>query len=135
MHRQILPAKQLWHVNIDETSTKLDKDVRHGHVTQATQKLAEGNTLRRRIPRAHTRTAHSLVAVICDDVEIQQSLLMFILVNKKGFTEADYRSLLDSLPAKVMLWGCKSSWMDITSASQVVRDIQSHSRGTRTRIW
>lgn len=123
LHSKVHPSKKALHVNIDETSIKLDQDVRHGHVTNTAKKLAEGHTLRRRIPKAHTRTAYSLVAVICDDAEIQKSLPQFVVVNKKVCTEAVYKSLLDNLPANVVLWRRKSSWMDIMSVCQVVRDV------------
>ncbi len=123
LHSKVPVTKKPLHVNIDETSIKIDQDVRHGHVTQAAKKLAGCNILRRRIPKAHTRTAYSLVAVICDDEEIQQSLPQFIVVNSKVCTEAVYKALLENLPTNAVLWRRKSSWMDIGAVCQVVRDV------------
>ncbi len=123
LHSKVPAAKKPLHVNIDETSVKLDQDARHGHVTKSAKKLARANELRRKIPKAHTRTAYSLVAVICDDAEIQKSLPQFIVVNKKICTESLYETLLNNLPANVVLWRRQSSWMDIGCVCQVVRDV------------
>ncbi len=83
MHSKVPVTKKPLCVNIDESSIKVDQDVRHGHVTASARKLAKGKMLRRKIPKGMTRTAYSLVAVICDDAEIQKSLPQFIVVNKR----------------------------------------------------
>ena len=83
LHSKVPVTKRPLCVNIDESSIKLDQDVRYGHVTASARKLAKGKMLRRQIPKGMTRTAYSLVAVICDDAEIQKSLPQFIVVNKK----------------------------------------------------
>ena len=73
LHSKVPVTKKPLCVNIDESSIKLDQDVRYGHVTASARKLAKGKMLRRQIPKGMTRTAYSLVAVICDDAEIQKS--------------------------------------------------------------
>ena len=83
LHSKVPVTKKPLCVNIDESSIKLDQDVRYGHVTASARKLAKGKMLRRQIPKGMTRTAYSLVAVICDDAEIQKSLPQFIVVNKE----------------------------------------------------
>ena len=65
LHSKVPVTKKPLCVNIDESSIKLDQDVRYGHVTASARKLAKGKTLRRKIPKGMTRTAYSLAAVIC----------------------------------------------------------------------
>ena len=123
LHSKVPVTKKPLCVNIDESSIKLDQDVRYGHVTASARKLAKGKMLRRQIPKGMTRTAYSLVAVICDDAEIQKSLPQFIVVNKKSCTEAVYKTVLGIAPANIKLWRRDSAWMNTLSVCQVVREI------------
>ena len=122
MHKVPVTKKPLC-VNIDETSIELDHDVRHGHVTKPARKLAKGRTLRRKIPKGMTRTAYSLVAVICDDAEIQKGLPQFIVVNKRSCTLAVYKALLDILPVNLKLWRRDPAWLNTRTVCQVIRDV------------
>ena len=134
LHSKVPVTKKPLCVNIDESSIKLDQDVRYGHVTASARKLAKGKMLRRQIPKGMTRTAYSLVAVICDDAEIQKSLPQFIVVNKKSCTEAVYKALLDIVPANLKLWRRDSAWMNTLLVCQVVREISKALKNARTRI-
>lgn len=123
LHSKVPSAKKPLHVNLDESSIKLDHDVRHGLLTGAAKKLAKRCNLRRQVPKAVSRTAYSLVAVICDDAEIQKTLPQFIVVNKKLCTEAIYRTLLPKLPANMRFWRRSSSWLDIECVCKVIKEI------------
>ena len=123
LHSIVPPTKKPLRVNIDETSIKLDQDVQHGHVTETARQLAKGKTLRRNIPKGIRRTAYSLVAVICDDAEIQQCLPQFIVVNKRSCTVAVYKALLDTVPATLKIWRRDSAWLNTQSVCQVVREV------------
>ena len=123
MHSKVPLTKKPLCVNIDETSIKLDLDVLHGHLSETARKLAQGKTLRRKIPKGMTRTAYSLVAVICDDAEIQKCLPQFIVVNKKTCTVAVYNALLETVPANLKLWRRDSAWLDTRSICAVVREV------------
>ena len=73
LHSKVPLTKKPLCVNIDESSIKLDQDFKHGHVAESARTLAKGHMLRRNIPKGIGRTAYSLVAVICDDAEIQKT--------------------------------------------------------------
>ena len=123
LHSQVPLTKKPLCINVDETSVKLDQDVQHGHVTDVARKLAKGKTLRRKIPKGITRTAYSLVAVICDDSDIQKLLPQFIVVNKRTCTEAVHKTLLETMPPNMKLWRRESAWLDTRSICQVVREV------------
>ena len=121
LHSKVPQTKKPLCVNIDESSIKLDQDLKHGHVGESARTLAKGHMLRRNIPKSIRRTAYSLVAVICDDAEIQKCLPQFIVVNKRTCTEAVYKALLDTVPATIILWRRDTAWLDTKSVCQVVR--------------
>ena len=121
LHSKVPQTKKPLSVNIDESFIKLDQDLKHGHVGEAARTLAKGHMLRRNVPKGIRRTAYSLVAVICDDAEIQKCLPQFVVVNKKTCTEAVYKVLLDTVPATLILWRRDTAWLDTKSVCQVVR--------------
>ena len=121
LHSKVPQTKKPLSVNIDEPSIKLDQDLKHGHVAESARTLAKGHMLRRSIPKGIRRTAYSLVAVICDDAEIQKCLPQFIVVNKMSCTKAVYKALLDTVPATLKLWRRDSAWLDTKTVCQVVR--------------
>ena len=121
LHSQVPQGKKPLSVNIDESSIKLDQDLKHGHVSESARTLAKGHLLRRHLPKGIRRTAYSLVAVICDDAEIQKCLPQFIVVNKKSCTQAVYKALLDTVPTTLKLWRRGSAWLDTKTFCQVLR--------------
>lgn len=121
LHSSVPRTKKVLSVNIDESSIKLDQDLLHGHVTECARTLAKGKLLRRNIPKGIRRTAYSLVAVMCDDAEIQKCLPQFVVVNKRSCPVAVFRALLDVVPATLKIWRRDSAWLNTKAVCQVVR--------------
>ena len=121
LHSKVPQTKKPLSVNIDESSIKLDQDLKHGHVAESARTLAKGHMLRRNIPKGIRRTAYSLVAVICDDAEIQKCLPQVIVVTKRSCTKAVYKALLDTVPTTLKLWRRDSAWLDTKTVCQVLR--------------
>ena len=53
LHSKVPVTKKPLCVNIDESSIKLDQDVRHGHVTASARKLAKGQNVATQDPERH----------------------------------------------------------------------------------
>ena len=123
LHTNVPVTKQPLHINIDETSVKVEMDVRHGHVSGDAKKLEKGNSLRRRMSKSRQRTAYSYVAVLCDVEEVQRVLPQFIVVNGKQCTKAVYNALQERRPENIVLWRRSSAWLNVLAVCHVLRDI------------
>jgi len=123
LHTHVPATKQALHINIDETSVKVEMDVRYGHVSNNAKKLEKNNSLRRRMSKSRQRTAYSFVAVLCDVEEVQRVLPQFIVVNGKQCTKAVYNALQERRPDNIVLWRRSSAWLNVLTVCHVLRDI------------
>ena len=77
-------------INIDETSVAFNQGGARGHIFVPCR--ARG-LLKRSIPRATRRRNLTLIAIICNDVEMQSYLPQYIIANKATFKAKEFASL------------------------------------------
>ena len=77
-------------INLDETSVAFNQGGSRGHIFVPCR--ARG-LLKRSIPRATRRRNLTVIAIICNDVEMQPYLPQYIIANKTTFKAKDFASL------------------------------------------
>ena len=130
LHDTIPANKRPLHINVDESSIKLDTGSLIGNITAVSRKRKRSHKgLHRRAPKSDSRTAYTYVGIICDNQIIRQELPQFIVLNKRICSEAVYRRLLAQVPSKVkVLRAAKSSWLTNVGFCKIIRSIAQHLR-------
>ena len=130
LHDAIPANKRPLHINVDESSIKLDTGSLIGNITAVSRKRKRSHKgLHRRAPKSDSRTAYTYVGIICDNEIIQRELPQFIVLNKRICPEAVYRRILAQVPSKVKVWRAeKSSWLTNTGFCKIIRTIAQHLR-------
>ena len=77
-------------INLDETSVAFNQGGARGHIF--VPRRARG-LLKRSIPRATRRRNLTVIAIICNDVEMQSYLPQYIIANKTTFKAKELASL------------------------------------------
>ena len=77
----------------------------------------------RNASRGDIRLNFTFVAVLCDDEEVQKRLPQFIVLSDTVLSSTLHAELLAALPSNIVLWGCKSSWMNAGLVEQVLREL------------
>ena len=125
LHSVVPPEKRIVRVNIDETSIKLDMNIRHGFISAAAKNEEKHHGLRRKMSKSRSRTAYSYVAVLCDDADLQTVMPQIIIVNSNQCSEAVYEEIKKNKPDNVLIWRRKSRWMDTATFGKVILQIHT----------
>ena len=83
-------ASPVLKINLDETSVAFNQGGSRGHIFIPCRDRCG---LKRSIPRATRRRNLTVVAIICNDVEMQPYLPQYIIANKTTFKSKDFASL------------------------------------------
>ena len=105
LHDAIPAGRRPLHINVDESSIKLDTGSLFGNITAVSRKEKRSHKgLHRRAPKSDSRTAYTYVGIICDNENIQRELPQFIVLNKRICPEAVYRLIQAQVPSQVKVW-------------------------------
>ena len=77
----------------------------------------------RNASRGDIRLNFTFVAVLCDDEEVQKRLPQFIVLSDTVLSSTLHAELLAALPSNIVLWRCKSSWMNAGLVEQMLREL------------
>ena len=77
-------------INLDETSVAVNQSGARGHIFVPCR--ARG-LLKRTVPRATRRRNLTVIAIICNDVDMQSYLPQYIIANKATFKAKEFASL------------------------------------------
>ena len=99
VHSKIPEGRLPLLVNFDETSVRLFTEGSTGHLSKGVrQRARSGAPVGRRVSRATTRACITHLAVVCNDLAVQQCLPQVLIVGKQQVSEARLASLKSSVP-------------------------------------
>ena len=124
-------------VNMDETAVRLHQTWRPGLITAAARKLKrQPGSLPRNATRGEMRTMFTLLALVCNDDEIQKQLPQFLLFSTATTNAAERDAVKSALPENVIMWAETRAWttetLMIRVATQLAKTFQRH--GARRQI-
>ena len=91
---------------------RLFTEGRTGHLSKATRTRARsGAPVGRRVSRATTRACITHLAVVCNDMAVQQCLPQVLIVGKQQVSEARLATLRSSVPEKVVILREDKAWV------------------------
>jgi hypothetical protein len=104
---------------MDESSLKLHVPARPGLVFEPSSKRRRQLLREGKGPDLRTRrSAVTLVAFVCDDSDLQQSLPQIIIVNEYTINKADLADISELCVGNVQLVRRQSTWVDAKFTSK-----------------
>ena len=116
------PDKRILRINLDETSVCLHQQSPRGTLC-VSRKVANG--LSRNVPRAHRRCYFSVVAIICDDVDVQRVLPQFLIGSCSTLKQGDVKELRSVVSPNLRIVRQKSAWNDQRLMVEILRDVRA----------
>lgn len=114
--------KPVLRINLDESSIKMHTDVQPGLVAEASPKRRRRMLSEGKGPDLQTRrSAATLIAFICDDVEVQQRLPQIFVVNEHMMNATDFSDIAARCHGRLLMIRRSSAWVNASFMVEVVR--------------
>lgn len=108
-------------INIDETSIPIHQANARGNIC-VNKRLAA--SLSQPVSKAKRRKCMTYVAVVCDDATLQPLMPQFLVGNAHTLLQKDMPSILEHMPANVILLRKKSAWVDKSLMVDILKELR-----------
>ena len=119
--RAVEAGKSVVRLNLDETSVAVFQKPLQGVVMKTGKRTRQGTPSRMGVRRDSTRQNLTYVAIISDDVELNDQLPQFIIGDRRTFTMGRYPAYFAAAPRNVYLLQADTAWNTWRIMEKIVR--------------